>query len=136
VFGAIRELPAVSLYFSHLPAGSDDRKLSWYVGVRTGLAQLQSLRAYTGTADDGAPDQIYSGGGTTFEFGLVTGAAMELGSVTLFVEPGYTHRQFSAVEWDGIDGNIDDALPRSLNMSTWAISAGTQIGIGAASRND
>jgi hypothetical protein len=133
VFGAIRELPAVSLYFSHLPAGEDTRKLTWYLGVRTGLAQLQGLRAYVGAEDDGTPDQIYSGGGSTFQFGLVTGADIDLGSVDLFLEPGYTYRPFSSVEWEGIDGTISEALPRDLDMSTWGISLGAQIGIGAAS---
>jgi len=133
VFGAIRELPAVSLYFSHLPAGEDTKKLTWYLGVRTGLAQLQGLRAYVGGVDDGTPDQIYSGGGSTFQFGLVTGADIDLGSVDLFLEPGYTYRPFSSVEWEGIDGTISDVLPRDLDMSTWGVSLGAQIGIGAAS---
>lgn len=134
--GALRELPAVSLYFNHLPEGSDDEKVfSWYLGVRTGLAQLQGLRGYLGNLGDGIADQIYNGGGTTFQFGALVGAVIDFGSWNLFVEPGYTRRRFSSVEWGGINGNIADALPRSLDMSTWAISAGTQIEIGAAAKS-
>ncbi len=132
VRGAVREFPAASLYLNYQPAGTGDKLLGFYAGVRTGLAQLQGLRGYVGDPADAVPDAIYSGGGTTFQFGLVAGVTASIGPVSLFVEPGYTRRRFSGVEWSGISGTISDLLPRSLDMSTVAIAIGTQIEIGAA----
>jgi hypothetical protein len=131
VRGAVRELPAVSLYFSHLPAGADDESsFRHYLGVRTGLAQLQGLRAYV--RDSTLVDSIYNGGGTTFQFGILTGLVYTVGPAHVFVEPAYTHRPFSGVEWSGISGQISDLVPRSLDMSTWSLAMGVQIEIGAS----
>ena len=128
--GTLRELPAVSLYFNHLPAGDDSNKtLSWYLGFRTGLADLHSLRGYIGNPNDGVADSIYSGGGTTFQFGLLAGGVLDFGPLSVFFEPSITRRRFSSIEWTGISGTIADALPRALDMSTWALAMGAQISI-------
>jgi hypothetical protein len=114
-----------------LPAGDDDKgNFRYYLGVRTGLAQLQGLRAYV--TDTPAVSSIYNGGGTTFQFGVLGGLVYALGPAHLFVEPAYTHRPFSGVEWSGISGKISDIVPRSLDMSTWSIASGIQLEIGAS----
>lgn len=135
--GVLRELPAVSLYITWQPAedpSAATRSIQpgWYWGVRTGLAELHGLRGYTGSPDDGSPDVIHIGGGSTFQLGLMAGAFVEVGSLALFVEPSYTHRNISGVEWTADAGGLADGLPRSLNMSTWALSVGGQLGIGLA----
>lgn len=134
VRGSVREFPSVSLYLNRLPAddGGDPKWLSYYAGVRTGLAHLQGFRGYVGDPSDGVLDAIYSGGGTTFQFGVAAGTVISIGPVDLFVEPGYTRRRFSGVEWAGISGAVSDLLPRSLDMSTFSLSIGTQLQIGAA----
>jgi hypothetical protein len=139
VRGVLRELPAVSLYITWQPpedpsAAEESRvRPGWYGGVRTGLSELHGLRGYVGSPDDGTPDEIYYGGGSTFQFGLMAGAFLEIGSLSLFVEPAYTHRTFSGVEWTSDAGTIADALPRALDMSTWSLALGGQLGIGLAS---
>jgi hypothetical protein len=133
VRGAVRELPSASLYLNYLPVGDDDKKLlGFYGGIRTGLAHLQSFRGYVGDPSDDVTDSIYSGGGTTFQFGVLAGVVAGFGRVSVFVEPGYTRRRFSSVEWVGISGTISDLLPRSLDMSTFSIAIGTQLAVGAA----
>jgi hypothetical protein len=139
VRGVLRELPAVSLYITWQPEEnpSADEEPSirpgWYWGVRTGLAELHGLRGYLGSADDGTADEIYVGGGSTFQFGLMAGAFVEIGSLALFVEPAYTHRNVSGVEWTADNVTLADGLPRSLDMSTWSLSLGGQLGVGLAS---
>lgn len=137
VRGVVRELPAVSLYITWQPA--EDRAAArrsirpgWYWGVRTGLAELHGLRGYTGNPDDGPPDEIFVGGGSTFQLGLMAGGFVEIGSLALFLEPAYTHRQISGVEWTADTGVLADGLPRSLDMSTWSLAFGGQLGVGLA----
>jgi hypothetical protein len=128
--GTVRELPSVSLYFNRLPAGPDSTKrFSWYLGFRTGLADLHGFRGYIGNPTDNVADSIYSGGGTTFQFGLLAGGVLDFGALSVFLEPSFTRRRFSSIEWTGISGTIADALPRAVDMSTWALSAGAQISI-------
>jgi hypothetical protein len=130
LLGTLRELPSVSLYFNHLPAGWPHKnRFGWYLGFRTGLAHLHGFRGYVGDPEDGVPDSIYSGGGTAFQFGALAGLVVHFGPLNLFLEPAYTRRRFSSIEWGGISGTISDALPRSLDMSTWGLSTGAQISI-------
>ena len=119
----------MSLYFNNLPAGSDEKRIGWYLGFRTGLAHLHGLRGYVGDPDDGVADNIYAGGGTTFQFGALAGLVVDFGPLNLFLEPAFTRRRFSSIEWAGISGTIADSLPRAVDMSTWALSAGAQISI-------
>ncbi|MFL5404000.1 MAG: hypothetical protein ACJ8BF_14435 [Gemmatimonadales bacterium] len=126
----VRELPAVSLYLNHLPQGPDSNKtFSWYLGFRTGLADLHGFRGYIGVPNDGVADSIYAGAGTTFQFGVLAGAVLDFGPLTFFLEPSITRRRFSSIEWTGISGTVADVLPRALDMTTWGFAAGAQISI-------
>jgi hypothetical protein len=127
--GAIRELPAVSLYVTY----NRNSPFSFYGGLRTGLVQLQGFRAFVQKA--GTTDETYSATGTTFQLGLVGGLIGDTGPVTIFVEPGYTHRRFPSLDWSNINGSVDDRLARSLDMSTFTIAIGAQIGIGDLSNS-
>ena len=53
---------------------------------------------------------------------------VELGRLALFVLPAYTHRNISGVEWTADNVVLADGLPRSLNVSTWTLSVGGQLG--------
>jgi hypothetical protein len=125
--GSLRELPAISLYVTYLTEG----RVAPYFGVRTGLAQLNNFRAYVST--DGASDQTFGAGATTFELGLALGGILDVGAVTLFAEPSFTYRKFSSLDWSNINGNVADALPRSLDFSTYNILLGAQVELGIPS---
>jgi len=126
--GAVRELPALSLYITYNNAS----RIGFYGGARTGLAQLQGFRAFVEKAD--APDQTYSASATTFQLGLVAGIIGDLGLLTVFVEPAYTHRRFPSLDWTNIDGAVDDRLARSLDLSAFTIAFGGQIEVGDLSK--
>jgi hypothetical protein len=131
--GSVREFPSASLYLNHLPRGKDeDSSFGYYLGVRTGLAHLHGFRGFVGDFTSGPSDTLYLGGGTTFQFGVVLGAVLDFGPFSAFVEPGYTRRRFAVVEWSAIGGTISDLLPRSLDISMFALSFGAQLPIGAA----
>jgi hypothetical protein len=126
--GAVRELPAVSLYITY----NSDVPVSFYGGLRTGLAQLQSFRAFVQKA--GASDESYSASANTFQLGLVGGVIADVGPLTLFAEPAYTYRRFPGLEWSNINGSVDDRLARSLDMSSFTISFGGQFELGDLSK--
>jgi hypothetical protein len=35
----------------------------------------------------------------------------------------------SGVEWSEVDGRVPEVLPRTLNLSTWMLSLGVQLGL-------
>lgn len=113
--GAIRDLPAVSLYASYEPLGS-------YLGLRTGFMKTQALQV----VQEGA-EGTFSGRAEAFLFGAVLGHALPVETLNFFLEGGYTLRYFPSVEWSG-PGALPDGVPRDLNVSGWSISAGVQFG--------
>ena len=118
VRASLRELPSLAIYASR--EGGRGR-LAEYFGIRSGLAQLQSARFY---AEDGA---VWSAQANAFQVGLTAGAAFELSSgLSAFLETSYTYRTFDSIEWEG-DGPPPLAAPRSLNLSTLALTAGFQF---------
>ena len=120
--GAIRELPSVALYVVYTPEAT----LVPYLGFRTGLAQLHGFRAYTGET----MDTLHTATGSTFQIGAAAGLAVTLGEKTaIYLEPSYTFRKVSGVEWSEVDGRVPDVLPRTLNLSTWMLSLGVQLGL-------
>jgi len=127
--GSIRELPSVAVYLSYRPNGT----VIPYLGIRSGLAELHGFRGYVGDpAAPRDPDALYTGAASSFQFGAALGLAVDaLPGITVFLEPSYTFRQFSGIEWeaDG-DGTVPDVLPRALDLSTFNLSAGLQIGLG------
>lgn len=110
--GSVRELPAVTLYASHVASGA-------YAGVRTGLIQTHALRLYDA---DGASHQ---GSAEAFELGGALGWTRELAGVFPFLEAAWTARSFPSVEWD--TDVLPAAAPRELRLSGWSVSAGVQV---------
>ena len=120
--GAIRELPSVALYVVYSPEAT----LVPYLGFRTGLAQLHGFRAYAGETTD----TLHTATGSAFQIGAAAGLALSLGEKTaIYLEPSYTFRKVSAVEWSEVDGRVPEVLPRTLNLSTWMLSVGIQLGL-------
>lgn len=124
IVGAVRELPAVGVYATLRPG----RRLRPYVGLRSGLSQLHGFRAYI-LGDELQP--TYTAGGSTFQAGGLVGLAAVFGDLTFFLEPSYTFRNFSGVEWAPDEGGtVPAVLPKSLNLSTYNLSFGAQVGLG------
>lgn len=120
ITGALRESPTTTFYATVHP----EARLSGYVGLRLGLAQLQSFRAYDSTG------VTFVGSGNTFLAGIAVGAVVEtVDRGLLFLELSYTRRDFPSVEWAPNGGSTSPSLPHSLNLSSWHLSAGVQIDI-------
>lgn len=108
---SVRDLPAVTLYASYEPWGN-------YFGLRTGFMKTQALQVVD------AAGETFTGTGEAFLFGGVTGVAFPLADLWVFVEAGYTLRNFPSVEWRG---GPPASLPRELDMSGWSLSTGLQF---------
>lgn len=123
--GSMRELPSVTLYATLRP----EDPISFYLGFRSGVAQLHGFRSYVAAAE--GDDAVYTATGTAFQIGLIlpSVALNPWERASIFVEPSYTYRSFETVEWDAPDGTLPDALPRSLDMSTFTVSVGLQLAL-------
>jgi hypothetical protein len=113
--GAVRDLPTVSLYASYVPTGT-------YVGVRSGFMRLQSLQAYH---QDG---RVWGGEAESFLGGMAVGQVLDLLSLSLFAEVGYSWRPFPSIRWSG--GPVAPELPRELALHGWALGVGVQFAVG------
>src|SRR5690606_21890984 len=113
--GAVRDLPAVSLYANHEP-------LNAYAGLRSGFMRTQGLQAFI---DDGS---TISGTAESFLAGVVLGKSLALGSMTLFLETAYALRHFPSIQWN-TDGPLPPGTPRALTRSGWSVGTGIQFGI-------
>ncbi|MBT8403027.1 MAG: hypothetical protein KJP18_04150 [Gemmatimonadetes bacterium] len=112
--GAVRNLPAVSLYASYENFGT-------YFGVRSGLMEFSGLQLVDG--DGGS----WKGSGKSFLTGLLVGQAWSVAELNFFVEAGYTIRDFPSVEWSG---SPPPEAPRAIDVSGWSLGTGIQFGIG------
>jgi len=110
---SVRELPSVNFYASYEPWGN-------YFGVRSGFLRTHSLQVV-----DASGTRI-SGEADAFLVGAMTGYAVNLKDLWLFIEGGYTVRHFPSVDWADLDVLPPD-LPRELNMSGWSLSTGVQF---------
>jgi hypothetical protein len=122
--GSIRELPRISWYAVHHP----ERVLSPYFGVHMGFVQLQSAAIYDSSGAH------YPIAGSTWELGASAGAAVNVTTgttgFTLFVEPGYSLRNITNLDWGGQNSRIIPArFPRSLRFSGWMIAAGVEFNV-------
>lgn len=115
--GAVRDLPAVSLYANYEP-------LRAYAGLRSGFMRTQGLQVY---ADDGTP---ISGTAESFLAGVVLGKSLAIGSMTLFLETAYWLRHFPSVQWSN-GGPLPPGTPRDLTLSGWSVGTGIQFGVGS-----
>lgn len=113
--GAVRDLPTVSLYASYVPTGT-------YVGVRSGFMRLQSLQVYH------ADGRVWGGEAESFLGGAAVGQVVDLLSLSLFTELGYSWRPFPSIRWSG--GPVAPELPRELSLNGWSVGLGVQFAMG------
>lgn len=110
--GAVRELPSVSFYASYEPTGS-------YFGLRSGFMSLHALQFYD------TEGGVYPGEADGFLAAALMGHAVEIIGFNLFLEGGYSLRNFSSVVWSA--DTLPPDIPRSLNLSGWFVSGGIQF---------
>lgn len=110
----LRYLPAVTLYLTYEPLGT-------YLGMRSGFMRTDALQV----VDPGG--EVYRGRAEAFMMGAVAGYAFPLPPTFLFVEGGYTLRTFPSVEWTTTPGPLPPGMPRRLDASGWAVTAGIQF---------
>lgn len=115
--GAVRDLPAVSLYANYEPLGA-------YAGLRSGFMRTQGLQVF---AEDGVP---VSGAAESFLAGVTLGKSLAIGSMTLFLETAYWLRHFPSVQWS-TGAPLPPGTPRALTLSGWSIGTGIQFGVGS-----
>jgi len=127
---SVRELPRLALFALWQPG----RRFSPYFGVHLGLLQLQSAAVFDSTG------AYYPFGGNSYEVGFAVGGAVLLwaGSeaVQLFVEPGYTVRSFSNLDWGGTTKTVPGRFPHSLSLSGWEVAVGLEVNIPHARPED
>lgn len=113
---SVRDLPSATLYASYEPWGN-------YFGLRTGFMRTRALQVTDGE------DRTFSGDGDAFLFGGLMGYAFAFEDLWVFVESGYTLRNFPSVEWRGTAPGtpIPASLPRELDVSGWSVSTGIQF---------
>lgn len=112
--GAVRDLPAASLYATYEPTGT-------YGGLRSGYMKTQGLQLITDSGDR------ISGSADAFLVGGALGEAIEVGAVAIFLESAYTVRYFPSVQWQA--GTLPAGAPRDLGLSLWSISLGIQVSL-------
>lgn len=110
--GAVRDLPAVSLYASYEPTGT-------YAGLRTGFMKTQGLQLIH------SGGEVLQGDADAFFVGALVGQAKDLGAFILFAESGYAARYFPSVEWDS--DPLPAGTPRDLGISGWYLGTGVQF---------
>lgn len=111
--GAVRDLPAASLYATYEPTGT-------YGGLRSGYMRTQGLQLINDAGDR------FTGSAEAFLVGAVIGQALEIGATALFLETAYTVRSFPSVQWQG---SVPAGAPRGLGLSQWSIAAGIQVSL-------
>jgi hypothetical protein len=122
--GGLEELPSVSLYAQY----ETGLWIDPYLGVRAGLVQLKSARAFV-------PDStLFTAAGSTYEIGIAPG--LVVGNPKrdwgLFIEASWLYRKFHNVDWtNSKQVAVPSILRGSLNLSTFILAFGGQIGIGS-----
>ncbi|MGH7720254.1 MAG: hypothetical protein ACREON_15600 [Gemmatimonadaceae bacterium] len=116
--GTIRELPAFSVYLTHT-------KSDLYMGLRSGLLELQSMRIYDQSGELSTVD------GSTFSLGLMAGRSFGVPggfeNLSFFVEGAYTFRKFASLEYDTPFTVFPERYPRELSFSGWDVGVGFQL---------
>ena len=126
--GSVREVPSLSVYGS---LSSDDttsilNRAGPYVGIRSGLIQLQNVQLLRPISADTV--QVYGGSAQTFQLGLVAGLAVEvIDSVNLFIENAWQMRKFSSVQWSNGSNTIRPEFPTQLDFSGKTLTIGVQL---------
>jgi hypothetical protein len=113
--GAVRDLPAASLYASYVPTGT-------YFGVRSGFMRFHGLQLFD------AEGRSFAGDADSFMAGFAAGQVLELLGIALFAEVGYSVRHFPSVRWSG--GPIPAGAPREITANNWFVGGGLQFAVG------
>lgn len=116
MYGGLRSLPSFGVYVTF----ENPSAASPYLGLGSGLLQLQRFRAYD---SDGLEYEIDS---DTFELALVGGISHDTG---VYAEFSYRLRRFDSLDWSFPGGNeaLGPTWPRSLNFSGFLMSVGVQV---------
>jgi len=144
VRGWFREFPAISAYISYENPLKPRMKgfltcllfcIDPYVGLYGGLVNVNAQGfAPVPPSAAGQPGGMTSvkADGSTFEGGLVAGLSHDIGSsLHAFAEVDRAWRAVPALGWTGASNGIyPPTLPRSLDLTAWSISIGTQVHIG------
>jgi hypothetical protein len=128
--GAIREIPAVSVYGT---VSSDSphsllHKLRLRVGVRSGLIQLNDVQAIDPVGDGNG--DVYFGTAQTFQLGGVAGLALAYKKeIYPYIEWMWMRRKFQSVQWTFTDEShtVPERFPRELDFSGPSLSIGMRI---------
>ena len=119
--GSVRSVPTIGVYASRPGAFGSDRVLP-YVGATIGLSELWNVQAYD------LEGKEYSVKGSTYDFGVLTGVAVDAGALDgLFLEGVYRYRNFASVDWSG--DRVPPRWPRGIDLTGIFISAGWQFDI-------
>jgi hypothetical protein len=122
---ALREKPAITLYRTpQLP----DYPL--YIGIRTGIIELQDFVLESGGKSfTASPQSVEIGGVAGFVLPSLFG--IDLGPMNFFVEGAYMYRNFPTIKWT-TNENLPDVAPRKLDLSGWSIGVGLQLDLSEA----
>ena len=119
ISGSIDEFPAVTAYFDYNIRLSDHSAFVPYVGARGGFVRLRDFTAKTNSVQ-------LKASGSTFEYGLVAGAAYSANGFSLFAEVAWTTREFDTLLW--VNGQVLEDPPGNVrNFSTRTYAVGMQI---------
>lgn len=120
--GTARELPALTVYLSfdgYLGA------VTPYVGVRSGIIDIQNLQAIDGVR--GIETTVYSATPRAFQLGGIIGLAFGTWMLQPRIEYAYHLRDFPSLQWS--PGKVPTRVPREIAFSGSTITVGLQINV-------
>jgi hypothetical protein len=124
--GTVRELPAIALYGSVTNTQRYWNFAQPYLGVRTGLIQLQNVQALVPI--DGDSVVAHPGNAQVFQAGFSAGLA--IGRSPIFGTVEYSHhiRRFPSVQWGGTGSTrLPADLPTEFDFSGPSLALGIQV---------
>lgn len=133
--GTVREAPALALYLSFengpIPALEVRRfsvEFSPYLGIRSGLIQLQNAQLLAPDSIGSGTVSVYTGAAQAFQLGGALGLAIQLGRVNLLGEYAYNLRRLTSVQWTAPGlVKMPEEFPRELDFTGSTFSFGFQI---------
>lgn len=119
--GALEQLPAIGFY----TVWNTGNGYSFYLGLRTGLAQLKGFQAFP--SDTGH----LTATGSTWQLGIAPGFSFGKPGFhgVLFVEVEWMYRRFDDIQWTAVTGPVPATLRGPIHLSTVVLSVGGQIAI-------
>lgn len=120
--GTVREIPALAVYASfsgYMPV------ITPYVGVRTGIVDIQNFQAYDNLSSDTL--KVYNAVPRALQIGTVAGFAVGSPRFLLRVEAAYNRREFHSLQWSS--ATVPARFPRRLSFSGTTITTGLQVSL-------